>query len=122
MKQRIFSSLTTVVLLLAATVFVGSTTASAAADALCDPPGYYNASSSTAIILRSHYIKDAPYAACGNVAWVNEGAKVYIWCSTVNKYGNMWLYARIAGTSTRGWISMDNMEVTGGAFPCGDPF
>ena len=122
MKQRIFSSLTAVVLLLAATIFVGSGTANAADDPLCKAPGYYNASSSTAKVLRSHYLKDAPYAACGNAAWVEKDAKLYIWCSTVNKYGNMWLYVRIAGTSSRGWVSMDNIDVTGGAFPCGDPF
>ena len=118
--RRIVSSLAVAVLLLAATVFAGSTTATAAADPLCDPPYYYNASSSTAIVLRSHNIKAAPYAACGNVAWVGEGAKVYIWCSRVNKYGHMWVYARVSGESTRGWISLDNIEISGTTWPCGD--
>jgi hypothetical protein len=119
--RRIVSSLTAAILLFAAIAFSGSATANAAQAALCDPPHYFNGSNSTAMTLRSHNIKSAPYAACGNVAWIGEGMNIYIWCSRVNQYGNMWVYARVAGSSTRGWFSLDNIEILAGTtWPCGD--
>ncbi|GAA0436756.1 hypothetical protein Aca07nite_45170 [Actinoplanes capillaceus] len=54
--------------------------------------------------LKSNY-----YSTCGNIGVVSGGERVWFQCWSTNSYGNQWWYVRVAGTSTYGWISDDNI-------------
>ncbi|MCP2329517.1 hypothetical protein HDA40_008024 [Hamadaea flava] len=54
-------------------------------------------------------LKVGPYASCGNVRSVAAGTRLYFYCEVMNSYGNIWDYVRVAGTSTYGWMSRQNM-------------
>ncbi|SNS26091.1 hypothetical protein SAMN06264365_112208 [Actinoplanes regularis] len=54
-------------------------------------------------------LKPNYYSTCGSVGVVRGGERVWYQCWSTNSYGNMWWYVRVAGTSTYGWISDDNI-------------
>ncbi len=56
----------------------------------------------------TYNLKKAPYAPCGNVKSLSSGTKLYFHCFVFNAYGNLWVYARQAGTETHGWMSIVN--------------
>ncbi|MFI7014272.1 hypothetical protein [Streptomyces sp. NPDC050164] len=33
-----------------------------------------------------------------------KGTTFYYWCYVNNSYGNKWIYGRIVGTQTKGWV------------------
>ncbi|KOG90928.1 hypothetical protein ADK38_05990 [Streptomyces varsoviensis] len=66
----------------------------------------------------SFYLKDGPYAACGNVKKFAEGTKFWIWCGTYNAYNNHWAYGRVAGTETKGWIPVKDLMWGGPMHAC----
>lgn len=55
------------------------------------------------------HLKVTPYAGCANVALAKKGTLLYYHCWVENSYGNLWVWARMAGTSTEGWMSGDNL-------------
>ena len=107
MPRRITTSLVTA-LLLAATVFSGSTAANATTAALCDPPYYQNVSNGWAVTDGAQTMKVAPYASCATVAQPASRTFIYIWCFHENRDGYFWVYGRIAGTQTRGWMRLND--------------
>lgn len=45
---------------------------------------------------------------------VKSGVKVYYHCYVTNAHGNKWIYARIEGTSTEGWLVGDKSTLKSG--------
>ncbi|MEV4496424.1 hypothetical protein AB0J84_12040 [Micromonospora arborensis] len=101
----------------AAAVLLGLTLASPASAApassqtSCSSQTVANNSESSATMKIGANLKKAPYSECGNVQYVNAGTTLYIWCWVNNDYDNFWFWARIAGTSTYGWMSVSNVTV-----------
>lgn len=100
---------------IAAAGLLTGTSATAAADARptsaavdCTPPHHTNNSTGWGKLNGTYNLKKAPYASCGNVKNLSSGTKLYFHCYVVNSYGNIWVYARQAGTETHGWMSFDN--------------
>lgn len=50
-----------------------------------------------------------PYQACSSVTRAKSGTKLHYQCYVTNAYGNKWLYVRVDGASTSGWMSADNL-------------
>ncbi|WP_406347032.1 protein kinase domain-containing protein [Streptomyces sp. NBC_00648] len=69
--------------------------------------GYGYASQST-------HLYTGPYAACSYVTAVKSGVKVYYHCYVANAQGNKWIYARIQGTNTEGWLFSDKSTLASG--------
>ncbi|MGW8762847.1 protein kinase domain-containing protein [Streptomyces sp. NPDC055815] len=69
--------------------------------------GYGHASQTT-------HLYTGPYADCSYVTEVKSGTKVYYHCYVTNAYANKWIYARIAGTETEGWVFGDKSTVDSG--------
>ena len=65
--------------------------------------GYGNAAQDT-------HLYTGPYAACSYVTAIKSGVKVYYHCYVTNAQGNKWIYARIAGTNTEGWVFSDKVH------------
>ncbi len=100
-------------LLVGTAVTTGAATASAAAP--CDYVAYRNNSSAVELFITSVNLKQRPAAECANVIRVSAGTTFYAWCYHYNHYGNLWVYGRIAGTETRGWTSVNNLQWQGGS-------
>ncbi|MGW2814202.1 protein kinase domain-containing protein [Streptomyces sp. NPDC001415] len=60
------------------------------------------------------HLYTGPYAGCSYVTEVKSGAKVYYHCYVTNAQANKWIYARIAGTNTEGWVFSDKSTLDGG--------
>ncbi|MFI1100790.1 protein kinase [Streptomyces melanogenes] len=50
------------------------------------------------------HLYTGPYAVCSYVTVLKTGVKVYYHCYVTNAQGNKWIYARIQGTNTEGWL------------------
>ncbi|MEU7132726.1 serine/threonine-protein kinase [Streptomyces sp. NPDC046261] len=55
------------------------------------------------------HIVNGPYKVCASVAPAKSGAKLWFHCSVENSYGHKWIYVRVDGTKTAGWMSADNI-------------
>ncbi|MEU5188523.1 serine/threonine-protein kinase [Streptomyces klenkii] len=55
------------------------------------------------------HVLNGPYQVCGSVAPAKSGTKVWFHCSVENAYGHKWLYVRIEGTKSAGWLSADTI-------------
>jgi eukaryotic-like serine/threonine-protein kinase len=56
-----------------------------------------------------YHIEVGPYETCTDIALAESGAKIWYHCYVVNAFGNKWMYVRIAGTNSAGWMSADNL-------------
>ncbi|WP_190024886.1 serine/threonine-protein kinase [Streptomyces hiroshimensis] len=56
-----------------------------------------------------HSVLNGPYKVCGAVAPAKSGTKLWFHCSVENSYGHKWLYVRIDGTKSAGWMSADSI-------------
>ncbi|MEW1861995.1 hypothetical protein OG896_01270 [Streptomyces sp. NBC_00669] len=92
---------------------VGTTSASAASP--CDSYGYTNNSSGYGHMLGTYHLKSEPAAACSNTGTATNGSGFYMWCYVYNYYGNVWVYGRVQGTETKGWMSGDNVTWESGS-------
>jgi hypothetical protein len=88
---------------------LGLAVASPAQATTCNVPAAQNVDDGYAVMLWGAHLKNAPYADCGNIAWLPVDTKIWIWCTVSNQYGNLWFYGRVAGTSTYGWMSANNV-------------
>lgn len=87
-----------------------SAPAQAAAAVSCTPPAHSANGEGAGIMNGAHALDSAPYAACPDVTTLASGTEVYYRCFYQNSYGNIWWYVRVAGTSTYGWESQDNLD------------
>nr|WP_078893389.1 serine/threonine-protein kinase [Streptomyces sp. NRRL F-2580] len=60
------------------------------------------------------HLYTGPYAECSYVSAVKSRVKVYYHCYVTNAHGNKWIYARIEGTSTEGWLVGDKSTLKSG--------
>ncbi|GHI40597.1 serine/threonine-protein kinase [Streptomyces violascens] len=60
------------------------------------------------------HLYTGPYAVCSYVTEIKTGTKVYYHCYVTNAQANKWIYARIAGTNTEGWIFSDKSTLDSG--------
>jgi hypothetical protein len=65
-------------------------------------------------------LKKGPYAACTTAKALKAKTTVYYQCAYQNAYGNIWLYVRVAGTSTTGWIPVSSIRQSSGGDDDGD--
>ncbi|WP_188196470.1 hypothetical protein [Nonomuraea sp. SYSU D8015] len=93
-----------------AALLTGSGAASAATLPGCGAPRPVNVDSGWGVMGGSFNLKTAPYAKCGNVTRVHAGQVLYFHCWTRNEYGRHWVYVRVKGTGTHGWMSKDNLR------------
>lgn len=75
----------------------------------CTSPSHYVNGEGLGQMTITANMKVAPYSDCGNVKNLSAGTQVYYHCFYVNAYGNPWLWVRIKGTETYGWMSWDNL-------------
>ncbi|WP_125934353.1 hypothetical protein [Streptomyces sp. WAC 06738] len=61
------------------------------------------------------HMRSGPYESCAQTQSVRNGATFYAWCGVYNRYGNWWVYGRIAGTETKDWIYGQNLILRSGS-------
>ncbi|MCX5387099.1 serine/threonine-protein kinase [Streptomyces sp. NBC_00083] len=79
-----------------------------------DPaPGSY------AYMAGDYHLETGPYQVCPAVSAVKSGTKLWYHCYVSNAYGNRWIYVRLSGSNTMGWMSADNItRQSGPSTPC----
>ncbi|XIE77257.1 protein kinase [Streptomyces sp. SBR177] len=80
----------------------------------CTGWAHSNKSSGTGHASQNTHLYTGPYADCSYVTVLKSGTKVSYECYVSNAYANKWIYARIAGTSTEGWVFGDKSTLDGG--------
>ena len=75
----------------------------------CSGWSYQNNSAGYGIMAGAFHLESGPYQACSDVGTAPQGAKLYYWCYVVNAYDNKWIYGRLSGTNTAGWMSAANL-------------
>ncbi|WP_338931664.1 serine/threonine-protein kinase [Streptomyces netropsis] len=55
------------------------------------------------------HVVTGPYQTCSSVTRAKSGTKLRYQCYVTNAYGNKWIYVRVDGASTSGWMSADNL-------------
>ncbi|MFD7320774.1 protein kinase [Streptomyces sp. NPDC059875] len=79
----------------------------------CTGWAHSNRSDGHGYMSQNSHLYTGPYAECGWVTTVKSGAKIYYHCYVTNAHGNKWMYARIEGTESEGWVYGD--KTTGGS-------
>ncbi|MEV0416504.1 protein kinase [Streptomyces sp. NPDC050448] len=80
----------------------------------CTGWAHSNRSSGDGHVAQNTHLYTGPYAECSYVTAVNSGVKVYYHCYVTNAQANKWIYARIAGTGTEGWVFGDKSTLDSG--------
>ncbi|GGR34614.1 hypothetical protein GCM10010219_44510 [Streptomyces netropsis] len=55
------------------------------------------------------HVVTGPYQTCSSVTRAKSGTKLRYQCYVTNAYDNKWIYVRVDGASTSGWMSADNL-------------
>lgn len=71
----------------------------------CTGWAHENRSNGYGYLVDNSHLYTGPYAECSYVTVVKTGVKLYYHCYITNAYGNKWIYARIDGTNTEGWVA-----------------
>ncbi|MFG2643663.1 protein kinase [Streptomyces sp. NPDC048370] len=79
----------------------------------CTGWAHANRSDGYGYLSQNSHLYTGPYSECGWVTAVKDGVKIYYHCYVTNAHGNKWIYARIQGTETEGWVFAD--KTTGGS-------
>lgn len=79
-------------------------------------PGWAHSDGSTGVgrATQTTHLYTGPYSVCSYVTVVKPGTKVSYDCYVTNAQANKWIYARIDGTHTEGWIFSDKSSVDSG--------
>lgn len=80
----------------------------------CPGWAHSNRSDGYGHVSKDTHLYTGPYAQCSYVTAVKTGTKVYYHCYVTNAYANKWIYVRIAGTNTEGWVVGDKSTLDGG--------
>ncbi|MEE6311375.1 hypothetical protein V1634_31570 [Plantactinospora veratri] len=78
----------------------------------CTSPSHSVNGEGSGVMKGTYNLKVAPYSDCGTIRSVPKGTEIFYHCLYVNDYGNLWVYGRVEGTSTSGWMSLDNLTDT----------
>ncbi|OQQ13664.1 hypothetical protein B0675_25675 [Streptomyces sp. M41(2017)] len=117
LSKRVASLFATTTLL--GTTLVGLSAADASAAGVCDQSFLVGNKTSGGGNLRwNAAIRPKPYESCGSYGTFAEGTKFWYWCDTYNDYGNRWIYGRVDGTQTTGWIYAPNVAPVSGLVSC----
>jgi uncharacterized membrane protein len=86
--------------------------ATTASELGCPRPRVANVDTGYVTMTGSYNLKAGPYAGsrCATITKVAKGTVLYVHCWVLNSHGNPWAYARIKGTGTHGWMSVDNVK------------
>lgn len=69
----------------------------------------------------SYNLKRKPFMNTCNVRRMHRGQVLYFHCWKKNSHGNLWVYGRVKGTRTYGWMSVANFSsVHGSSYPTCD--
>lgn len=79
-------------------------------NASCGSQAVTNADDGYLILGKDANLQKAPYAACGTYATAKAGTKIWSWCAVENVYDNTWIWGRIDGTQTHGWVYLGNAK------------
>ncbi|MBY8883633.1 hypothetical protein K7472_02070 [Streptomyces sp. PTM05] len=93
----------TAVLVAGLTVVAGGT---ANASSPCDYVATANNSDTTTKLMAGSNLFIEPSEDCTAIASYRQGSTFYAWCAVSNYYGNQWVYGRLAGEDTKGWVSI----------------
>jgi len=87
------------------------TAASASSQSRCPAPRTTDVDRGWGVLEGRFNLKTGPYAGreCGNVTSLRAGTVLYFQCWATNRYGHNWVYSRVKGTRTYGWMSIDNL-------------
>ncbi|MFJ4776513.1 serine/threonine-protein kinase [Streptomyces sp. NPDC088762] len=80
----------------------------------CTGWAHLNRSDGSGHATQETHLYTGPYAECSYVTEVKSGTKVYYHCYVTNAHANKWIYARIAGTNTEGWVFGDKSSLDSG--------
>ncbi|MEU8620626.1 protein kinase [Streptomyces sp. NPDC048623] len=80
----------------------------------CTGWAHSNRSSGTGHASQNTHLYTGPYADCSYVTALKSGTKLSYDCYVTNAHANKWIYARIPGTDTVGWVFGDKSTVDSG--------
>ncbi|MFI1172829.1 serine/threonine-protein kinase [Streptomyces melanogenes] len=80
----------------------------------CTGWAHSNRSDGYGYVSENTHLYTGPYAVCSYVTVVKSGVKVYYHCYVTNAQGNKWIYARIQGTNTEGWLFSEKSTLKSG--------
>ncbi|MGW0392113.1 protein kinase domain-containing protein [Streptomyces sp. NPDC003042] len=75
----------------------------------CTGWGHQNRSNGYGYLAGDYHLFTGPYKECSYVTLAKSGGKLFYHCYVTNAYGNKWIYARIEGTDTEGWMSSNHL-------------
>ncbi|WP_219506082.1 hypothetical protein [Nonomuraea ceibae] len=85
----------------------------------CSARSVQNNSDIEFLLKGTYNLKVAPAQECANVTRVDQGKTFWAHCKVKNRYNKEWIFGRIGGTWTTGWMSRDNLlKVEGSAYFC----
>ncbi len=61
-------------------------------------------------MIGDHHVLAGPYKVCAAVAPAKNGAKLLFQCYVENSFGHKWIYVRIDGSNSAGWVFTDSMN------------
>ncbi|SEG18362.1 hypothetical protein SAMN05444920_102118 [Nonomuraea solani] len=97
-----------------AAAFAGAPAANAAttSELGCPRPRVANVDTGYVTMVGSFNLKAGPYAGgrCAVITRLAKGTVLYVHCWVLNSYRTPWAYARVKGTGTHGWMSVDNVR------------
>ncbi|MGW7452549.1 protein kinase domain-containing protein [Streptomyces sp. NPDC054787] len=74
----------------------------------CTGWDHQNRSNGYGYLVGDYHLFTGPYQECSHVTLAKSGGKLFYHCYVTNAHGNKWIYARIEGTATEGWMSSNH--------------
>lgn len=81
----------------------------------CTGWAHSNRSDGYGRMTQNSHLYAGPYAECSASTAIKSGVKVYYHCYVTNAYGNKWIYGRIEGTKTEGWLFSEKSSLDSGS-------
>ncbi|MEW2087388.1 serine/threonine-protein kinase [Streptomyces sp. NPDC005283] len=75
----------------------------------CSGWSHQNRSNGYGYLVDDYHLFTGPYRDCAYVTLVKSGVKIWYHCYVTNALGNKWIYARIEGADTEGWMSSNHL-------------
>lgn len=104
--QRLAAVLTAVVLSTTLATVFAATPAQAAVD--CAGPSNRPNGEGYVKTYASVPLRVGPYGACDTISHIPADRLFWIHCNFINDYDNHWMYGRVGGTSTYGWLYLSS--------------
>lgn len=94
-------------------VMLGAASSADAATYGCGSSGHNNSDGVHKVVVG--HLRNGPSESCAQTMSVVPGTTFYAWCGVYNKYGNLWVYGRLAGGESKGWIYSQNLTKESGS-------